>query len=79
MATGKGMKSGEPIEVGKFCIYIGPGGARKMKHRVIESTAEGVVTWSQFKTDDLETDGFSWMGDRETFCQNFRPCLPCEL
>lgn len=73
------MNSGEPIEVGKFCVYIGPGPGRMVRHRVLESTKDGVVTWSQFKINDLETDGFSWMGDRVTFCKHFRPCLPCEL
>lgn len=73
------MKGGEPIEVGKFCVYIGPQPGRMLRHRVIESNYEGVISWSQFKLDDLETDGFSWMGDRESFCKHFRPCLPAEL
>lgn len=69
----------EFIEVGKLCMYIGPGNGRMVKHRILESSLKSVVTWSQFKLNDMSEPGYSWMGDRHTFCQHFRPLLPSEL
>lgn len=50
-----------------------------IKHVVLESPKEHVVTWSKFQWNDVDTPGYSWMGDRHTFCQHFRPALPSEL
>lgn len=71
----------QPIEAGMLCVYIGPGTAqeRLKRHRVLESVPEHVITWSQYLVNDLETSGWSWMGDRDSFCKHFRPCLPSEL
>ena len=69
----------QPIEVGMWCVYIGPGEGRLVRHRVVESVKEHVITWSQFKTNEMATDGYSWMGPRDVFCQHFRPCLPSEI
>jgi hypothetical protein len=71
--------NGEPIELGKICVYIGPNPGRLLKHRVIESCKERVITWSLHPSGEISGDGYSWMGDRESFCKHFRPCLPSEL
>jgi len=79
-----------PIEPNTLCRYIGQGHAdsRLKIHRVIaiEQTRTdmgkplvNVLTWSNFKTNDLESDGYSWYGPQEDFVNEFRPCLPSEI
>lgn len=69
----------QPIELGMFCIFLGPGDGKGLKHRVIETTMKYVITWSQYKVGDVLTPGYSWMGPRPDFCTHFRPCFPEEL
>lgn len=69
----------QPIEIGMFCIYIGPGSGKGLKHRVIESGIETVITWSEYKVGDVLTPGYSWLGPRTLFCEHFRPCVKEEL
>jgi len=61
------------IQPGMICVYVGPEPGRMMRHRVIESVAEHVITWSQYPLGEVTTNGYSWMGDRETFCRHFKP------
>lgn len=67
------------IEVGKVCVYIGPGHGRLIKHVILEAKKEHVLTWSKFQWNEVDTPGYSWLGDRDTFCKHFRPVLPSEL
>jgi len=69
----------QPIETGMLCVYIGPGNGKGLRHRVIQSVKEHVITWSQYRVGDVLTPGYSWMGPREAFCEQFRPVVKEEL
>lgn len=69
----------QPIELNTICRYIGPGDGKMAAHKVIELTTHEVVTWSRYKIEDVDTIGWSWMGSKDLFCKQFRPCLPNEI
>ena len=67
------------IELGMLCRYVGPGNGRMLKHKVIEATPKHVITWSQYQVGDVLTEGYSWMGPRQTFVEHFRPLMQGEV
>lgn len=77
----------QPVEIGNRCVYIVKGDGHLAHHRVIgrESIMNVVgkydtwiLTWSIYKADDLETNGWSWYGPLDQFIKQFRPALPAE-
>ncbi len=77
----------QPVELNSRCVFIGKGDGHLVHHRVIGregvSNVTGkmntwILTWSIYKVDDLESNGWSWYGPIDDFIKQFRPALPSE-
>ncbi len=78
----------QPVDINSRCVYIVKGDGHLFHHRVISrdqtrdaitnKVEQTVTTWSIYKVDDLETNGWSWHGPISDFIKQFRPALPIE-
>lgn len=73
------------IEPKTLCRYVGVGhpDSKGKVHRIIalEGVAHNkvnVITWSQYKVGDVDSEGWSWYGQQKDFMQQFRPMLEGE-
>ncbi len=78
----------QAVELNSRCVCIVPGDGHLVHHKVVQlepvSNVVGkmttwVITWSQYKDDDLKTNGWSWYGPIDDFIKQFRPALPSEI
>lgn len=79
----------QPVELGSRCVYVVKGDGHLVQHKVVgrdvirdainNKVTQEVTTWSQYKADDLETNGWSWHGPIDEFIKQFRPALPTEF